>query len=458
MSKKIKIIRLSAMMFAVTLLLSVFVLWTMDVSMNSMSELQAVSDQYLQEQNAISSMREASDYLTMQAREFVVTGDLEYLENYFDEVRVAKRRDAALEALRADNSNESIPGALEKALQYSNELMQIELQAMRLAAESNEISQAEIKNYLGDVVLSNEDKALTRQEQADKALSLMFDETYLSYKTKINEEVYDGLDTLLEASREKQDAAFAYSNRLLLWKRVLILLMLAAFLAMFLTNAVTLIVPLSRSIKYIQKNEKLPLDGAAEYVYLADAYNNMLEKNLKSQDKLTYEASHDSLTGLYNRKMFEEKRKEFAGDNIAMIIFDIDHFKEFNDNYGHEMGDRVLKKVSTALVSCFRNEDYVCRIGGDEFAAIMVQMNPELKHVILDKVERLKKKLLVEDGLPEITLSIGAAFNEEAVEGKELFKIADEALYRTKERGRNGFTFYSDPPMEGESPRNSEGL
>jgi len=74
----------------------------------------------------------------------------------------------------------------------------------------------------------------------------------------------------------------------------------------------------------------------------------------------------------------------------------------------------------------------------------MMQVDPSLRHVVLDKIQRVKRRLEINDGLPEITLSIGVAFSAEATEDKELFKIADEALYRTKNLGKNGYTFYSD--------------
>ena len=444
MGKKIKIVHISTVMAVITLILGILVIFTMKQSMESVSELQTVSDRYVREQEAISSMSEASDYLTSQAREYVVTGDRKFLDNYFAEVNDTKRRDEALGLLKEYESDSRIIDALESALSYSNELMEIELHAMRMTSEAYGMPEGEADRYFGDMKLSDEEKRLPDDEKKRISLEMMFDDTYSGYKDTIHGEVFDGLAKLIEENSDKRAASYENAEKLLRGNRFLILLMMLAFFVTFIITVVMLILPMSRSVSYIEANEKLPLEGAAEYSYLAETYNNMLEKHMKSQDELSYEASHDSLTGLYNRKLFEEKREELSEGHTALLLVDIDHFKMFNDTYGHDVGDKVLQKVSSALASCFRMEDFPCRIGGDEFAVFMVQMNPELKHVILDKIDRLRKKLEVEDGLPPITLSIGAAFSEEATAEKDLFKIADEALYTSKESEGTTITFYSD--------------
>jgi len=222
--------------------------------------------------------------------------------------------------------------------------MDIVYHAMRLAADVYGLSEEDIDKYFGKVILDFHDRTLTQEQKREKSINLLFDDTYLEYKDRIVSEVYGGLDNLLEGSRARRSAAYDRVEELMNRKRALVILMLLAFLITFITTLIYMILPISSSVGYIRDNKKLPLKGAAEYVYLADAYNHMLDENMRNQNELAYEASHDSLTGLYNRKVFDEKRMEFSAGDAALILVDVDHFKTFNDTYGHEVGDRVLKK------------------------------------------------------------------------------------------------------------------
>lgn len=132
-------------------------------------------------------------------------------------------------------------------------------------------------------------------------------------------------------------------------------------------------------------------------------------------------------------------------NNFALILIDVDTFKSVNDTYGHATGDLILKKVATLLKAAFRTIDYVCRIGGDEFAIIMVDMTSNLSYTITDKINDVNRQLAnpdPEEGVPAVSLSVGVAFTDRDNPGDSLFKDADHALYYTKEHGRNGCTFY----------------
>ena len=159
------------------------------------------------------------------------------------------------------------------------------------------------------------------------------------------------------------------------------------------------------------------------------------------------QAEHDPLTELLNRGSFDRILNLYESDhnNFALILVDIDTFKSVNDTYGHATGDLILKKVATLLRSAFRTIDYVCRIGGDEFAIIMVDMTSNLSYTITDKINDVNRQLAnpdPEEGVPAVSLSAGIAFTDRDNPSNSLFKDADHALYYTKEHGRNGCTFY----------------
>ena len=160
-----------------------------------------------------------------------------------------------------------------------------------------------------------------------------------------------------------------------------------------------------------------------------------------SERVLQDQASTDGLTGLYNRKGYERLLEEIDPQTTTLLLFDADRFKHINDDFGHEAGDRVLRKIGRALQENFRREDYICRIGGDEFAVLVQNADESLNDLILKKVSRINMTLShVEDGLPTASVSVGAARG--AADCKTLFEHADAALYSVKAAGGRGCGFY----------------
>ena len=250
---------------------------------------------------------------------------------------------------------------------------------------------------------------------------------------------------LIDTSSLIQGAGVDDLERLVFRQEILIALLLGVILATVLSVAVLILWPMREYISRIRDYKLLRMRGAYELRYLAEAYNLIYEENQKHNDTLRYQAEHDHLTGLYNRGAFEKLRSEHTEGDAALMLIDVDKFKDVNDIYGHDVGDRILQKVSGLLTHSFRTSDYPCRIGGDEFAVVITEMTPELRGIILDKLEQVKAGLRdTSDGLPEATLSIGVAFSSDCKPGQELFKLADAALYRIKEHGRNGCAFYAD--------------
>src|SRR5437870_2541865 len=171
------------------------------------------------------------------------------------------------------------------------------------------------------------------------------------------------------------------------------------------------------------------------------------------REKLQEQAMHDKLTGLYNRHYVEEwfglelRRAQRHGRPIAAIMLDIDHFKRFNDSFGHEAGDLVLRELAAVLRRFARKSDVACRYGGEEFLVLL----PECPFdAALRKAEQLREEVakleLRYDGQPLglVSGSLGvAAFPDHAKESEQLLRCADEALYAAKQAGRNRVVAYS---------------
>lgn len=155
---------------------------------------------------------------------------------------------------------------------------------------------------------------------------------------------------------------------------------------------------------------------------------------------------------LLNRRSFDQILSLYEKDrsSFALILADVDIFKQINDTCGHDTGDRILKRVAALLHTTFRSTDYVCRIGGDEFAVIMVDMSRELYYTIPDKIAEINDLLAVpEDGLPAVSLSAGVAFSDENGFCGSLFRAADSALYTAKAHGRCGCSVSPAPDETG---------
>ena len=129
---------------------------------------------------------------------------------------------------------------------------------------------------------------------------------------------------------------------------------------------------------------------------------------------------------------------------MAFLIIDVDKFKEVKDGYGHEMGDKVLKRVASLIQESFRTRDFVARIGGDEFCVIMTDITEHLGLVIKNKIYMLNRMLQnPDDDFPAVSLSVGVAFTKEGFT-EELYRNADRALYYVKGNGRCGISFYGE--------------
>lgn len=160
------------------------------------------------------------------------------------------------------------------------------------------------------------------------------------------------------------------------------------------------------------------------------------------------EAMTDALTGIANRKYFDQTLRIEArgaiesGDPLCLLLTDIDHFKQFNDTYGHQTGDQVLKLVGKTLVENVKGKDTAARYGGEEFALILPHTSLEEAQTVGETIrkavasKRIRNRQTGED-MGNITLSIGAAILRPGEPLSDLIQRADEGLYQAKRNGRN---------------------
>ena len=173
--------------------------------------------------------------------------------------------------------------------------------------------------------------------------------------------------------------------------------------------------------------------------------------NLDLREHLTEQAIRDRLTGLYNRRHLDDQlpvefeRARRKGQPVCLAMLDIDHFKQFNDDFGHEAGDTMLRAIGRYLRESLRKVDLVFRYGGEEFTAILSEADAQGARVRLEAVREGAKALVVWHGgerLPTPSLSVGVAFSDaDHADPESLLRAADRALYRAKDLGRDRVEF-----------------
>ena len=175
--------------------------------------------------------------------------------------------------------------------------------------------------------------------------------------------------------------------------------------------------------------------------------NFTISENVRLRELLEHDANVDSLTGLRNRRWLDENFHRFierahrSDRPLSLIMFDVDHFKKFNDSYGHAAGDRVLASVGRAVDTRLRPSDFGVRYGGEEFSVICLETDLAGGFVA---AERLRQKVslmplqsIEGTTLPCVTISLGVGQLIKAENSSHFIKRVDEALYRAKNRGRN---------------------
>jgi diguanylate cyclase (GGDEF)-like protein/PAS domain S-box-containing protein len=174
------------------------------------------------------------------------------------------------------------------------------------------------------------------------------------------------------------------------------------------------------------------------------------------EQKLSEMATHDALTGLPNRILLTDRfdnaiaRAKRETKLLAVMMLDLDRFKDVNDSLGHDIGDKLLKAVSNRLISILRGSDTVARIGGDEFVLLISEIDREqdIERIAQKILDNFIKPFIVDKYKLKITTSMGiAVFPEDGNSFEYLMMKADKAMYRAKEEGRNNYKFLHDNEM-----------
>ena len=169
-------------------------------------------------------------------------------------------------------------------------------------------------------------------------------------------------------------------------------------------------------------------------------------------DEVARLATMDGLTGVTNHRRFQERlneefeRQSRHNGTFTLVMVDVDHFKQINDQFGHPAGDKVLRQVALALSRTVRKIDVVSRYGGEEFAVILLNIGPRESFQLAERIRKAVETMnpILEGQPQKVTISLGmAAFPDDAKDRQALIECADRALYTAKHRGRNQTSQFS---------------
>jgi len=176
------------------------------------------------------------------------------------------------------------------------------------------------------------------------------------------------------------------------------------------------------------------------------------ENLLHEKEKLDYQAHHDALTGLPNRPLFNDRLNK-AIDNakrnntkIALLFIDLDHFKEINDSLGHDIGDEILKIVTSRLKTTLRDTDTLSRLGGDEFTIVIEDLDDTQDASLISSkiLKTLSEVIQIQGHNLYVSSSIGISiYPDDGISTQNLLKYADSAMYKAKDEGRNNYQYYN---------------
>lgn len=186
-----------------------------------------------------------------------------------------------------------------------------------------------------------------------------------------------------------------------------------------------------------------------------------LDEQAQMLDNTRKEARMDQLSGLGNRKSFDEAIK-FAVSNykskntpFALVLADVDHFKRINDTHGHQAGDKVVSRIGETLKHLCRGHDYIARFGGDEFAIVLMKAKRDAAQAaaarIRSAIEQTNFSVGGNGGRISVTFSMGMSFPTKKDTVESIVERADRALYESKKRGRNQLQVFVEPENVGES-------
>ena len=441
----IRLSRVNIVLLAVTVIGSIGMIIATNRLNSAYQQLIEETGKYINTQQDAGMIEEFSGSMLSESRSFLQTGDPAHVMAFYSQMDVIRRQ------LDSSGTSETKGTAasdryLEEAVEAFRTLAEQDAYAMRLKAETLPVSLDSYPAEFAGTEIRPEDAALDAEQKLAKAQEILDRTDYSAIRSRLSDRVDASHRAASETVQQQMGVTTArIRQELLLLRTFGVVFLVIAVLAM-LSNLLLIILPINRSVSNLDNREEIPEQGSFEMRNLARVYNEVLRDSTEKQEELEYSATHDALTGVYNRAAFDREYDRCRNDRIGIAIVDVDGFKHYNDVYGHDVGDHVLRRVTETIGSKFRKEDHISRIGGDEFVIIMKNTGSAQSEDIKLKIDEINEELVKErrKGMPPISVSVGAAFWDRENPGPDILKDADKALLQMKQNGKLGCRIYGE--------------
>ena len=411
---------LGSFLIVLTAIVFVLILFISYAVNQNFKTLKASTNRFITSTQSFETIRSSSNELTELVRLFVINHDEQFALSYIDIIENNRSQKNALENLRPlyPDGDFTIK-RLENSLMQADNLIALDLYNMRLCYEAIGKRAEEIPERIRNIKIKPADEKLSKEEMQNLAVKNVFGNGYLIYKFRVDENCFLTVKAISDEIKQTLDADSEKLGRNLDRLRILILLLLVI-------NALSSI-------------------GLKEFKSVTSSYNKIYEIGERRTRTLLKNAEYDALTGILNRRAYEQicQNSSEQKRSIALLLIDMDDFKSINDTYGHIGGDTALKSLATILSETFRNGDYVARIGGDEFAAVLTDFKEDGFKIVAEKIDSINGQLSGLENIRNVSISVGMAFSPSGY-SEELYKKADKALYAVKNSGKKGCRIYDE--------------
>lgn len=421
---------------------------------------------YVRSHNLANELRQSSDDLTRMARTFVVTGDAIYEQFYF-EIFAIRNGEAprpikypptywytslTTDRTSAINLGKPIPLQtlmremgftenefllLRKSQNRSDKLVRLEKQAF-----------SAMKGLYND---GNGNFTVKGKPDRASAIKMLFSSQYNEEKIAIMKPIQEFLEAVENRMISESNALHASQEKYLWYVIFLIVIstVMAFIIAVYVRNKIILpIFSLDHDARIIAEGNyqvRCKIDVENEIGSLSQSLNEMADCIELDIKKLKQLATTDELIGIANRRAFmqylelEIERSHRYGDTLSLLILDVDSFKEFNDTYGHLIGDEVLKLICKVSQLALRENDLMGRIGGEEFAFLLPATNIDSAIIVAERIRSAvgSSSLLIDSDKLQVTVSIGGTQLVKDDDISAFLNRADMAMYKSKKNGRN---------------------
>lgn len=429
-------ILVSAVLVVATLLITTEIV-------NSFTLFEECTEEYQVCVESINTIRNTTDLMTNMVEKFYNNIDETYVYNYFEAFDEGNTYQNALAQLSRYHNNDEVYKLLAEAVEISTGLKNTDCYIMKLLVVANgKLNSMVLPADVSDAQLFHIDRLRERPQQLEKANTMLYGEFYQAAKADIHSYI-DQAEVLVEEEyMTKQSNSTKVLGEYINQQRVLMYCMLVFNVLLFVSIAYFVVFPFRKVLKSFKENEPLTKSGAYEFYVLADTYNELYRANMKQQMQLTEKAYLDLHTGLPNKSRCEEvlKNQDLSKGITCCIMIDLNNLKEVNDRLGHVEGDILIKQFGGILRNAIREEDFVGRYGGDEFVAVLQNVDEAVVKLVINRIEEeagkynKRVRMNLEEGQAQISYAYGYAMSNNIVNCsmEVLLNAADANMYDNK--------------------------